>query len=84
MTISHFNNNLSFGFLSLLCYVVCVYAFTWPKIRNKIQFSLEPQETKLCEQTYNAQPLTIPVAFVLNQLVVFIKKKKKKKKKKRF
>ena len=36
MTISYFTNNLSFGFLSLLCYIVCVYALMWPKIRNEI------------------------------------------------
>ena len=73
MTISFFTNNLSLGFLSLLCYIVCVCALIRPKIRNKIlaycifiQFRLDQQRTKLC---YNTQPLTIPVAFVLNQLV---------------
>ena len=50
-----FSNYLSLGFLSLLYYIVCVCALTWPKIRNKIlascifiQFRLDQQGTKLC------------------------------------
>ena len=51
----YFTNNLSSGFLSLLCYIVCVCALLRPKIRNKIlasfifiQFRLDQQRTKLC------------------------------------
>ena len=50
-----FSNNLSLGFLSLLCYIVCVCVLIRPKIRNKIlascifiQFRLDQQDTKLC------------------------------------
>ena len=66
----------------MLCYMVFVCALIRPKIRYKIlapcsfiQFRLEKQGTKLCWQTYNTQSLTIPVAFVLNQLIIFIRKK---------
>ena len=73
-----FTNNLSFGLLSLLRYMVCVCALIRSKIRNKslvscifIQFCLDQLGTKLSWQTDNTQPLTVPVAFVLNQLVLF-------------
>ena len=59
-----------------LRYIVCVCALIRPKIRNKIlaycifiQLRLDQQGTKLCWRTYKTQPLTILVAFVLNQLV---------------
>ena len=55
MTISFFTNNLSFGFLSLLCNIVCARALIRPKIRDKIlascifiQFRLDQQRAKLC------------------------------------
>ena len=83
MTISNFTVILSFGFLSLLCYIiVCVYALLWPNIQNKIliscclyNFVSNHKELTIDEKhIINTLPLAIPVAFLLNQLVFLSKR----------